>query len=163
MKKKMAKILAIGAVVLLAAGVALYFVHPLAPVLLLFSVVVQGMVAFGVMRAGFNGSYRQRAEERRRQFLKNGDAEKWLAGEEAEAAAAGYRYWSPAGKSLSALNRAEILLLLGRAEDAAGALAQALPDKLEKPDKKRAALLEARLLQGPPYPVQGVHTGEETP
>lgn len=136
----------IGAVVLLAVLAALlYLVHPLGPLFLLLSVLVQAPIIFGISRHNFKTSYIQRSEQRRAEYEKEGDGEAWLAAEEAEARSVGYKYWSRAGRSLNALNRADALCAVGREADGRAALEQAEYMRLEAPDRKRYDALAERL------------------
>lgn len=122
---------------LLGLGVGLYFIHPLAPVLLVLSVGIQIPIILRLMHARSTGSYRQRADARRRRYAQDADAERWLAAEEQEAAGPGVRFWSPAGRMLSLLNRAEALCALRRRAEAAILLGQVEPDALDEADRPR--------------------------
>lgn len=124
------------AIFLLVEGL-LYLVHPLVPVLLLGSLLIQAPIIWGFFRRNFNMGYRQRAAQRRERYKECGDAEAWLAGEERETRMPGYRYWSRGGKALVALNCAEALLALGRRDDAGARLAEVDRPRLEPDDQQR--------------------------
>ncbi len=107
-----------------------YWLHPLAPLLLVGSLLIQAPIALGMARRGGGKSYAQRAAARRVQWLQNQDAAAWLAAEEKEAAGRGFLVWSRGARALNHLARAEALCALGRKYDAAELLAALEPDAL---------------------------------
>lgn len=123
--------------VLLALGVGLYFVHPLAPLALLLSLLIQLPIIFLLAKSSLNSSYRDRAYQRRQLYLKDGDAEALWEGERKEAASVGYRYWSRGTKTLCQLNQAEALVALDRHDEAAEHLALAEEEKLDSHSRER--------------------------
>ncbi len=128
-------------------GAVLYFIHPMAPLFLVASLLIQAPLVWVLSRASLGSSYRERAAARRQQYEKDGNAEAWVAGEEKEAASIGYKYWSKAGKSMCELNRADGLVHLGRKGDAGQALAQVAPQKLAAQDRVRYEELSQKLEQ----------------
>lgn len=151
MKKRKWLILLIVVLVLLAACFGLWFVHPFAPLVLLASLLIQLPIVFGIITVTFGSAYRDRAWERRQQYLKDGDAEAWLQGEETEAKAVQQRYWSRGGKTLASLNRAEAMFAAGQGERAAALLAAADPKFLSGDDRKRLLTLLNQLTNNLPY------------
>ncbi len=137
MKNRPLRVLFIAAGLFAALAAALYFVHPMAPLLLLASLVVQLPIIAGLTRAGLASGYRERAAARRRRYDEDGDAGAWLAGEEAEAAAPGYRFWSSAARAQCALSRAEAMAALGRGNEAAALLAELPEDRLPETERAR--------------------------
>lgn len=107
------------AVLVLAVFAAiLYFFHPMAPVFLLLSMVIQLPIIYFVMRYTSSNSYADRVWERKKQFEKDGDAAAWLKQEQREADAPGFQYWSKKGRNRNMLIRANLLHIL---EEQAGA------------------------------------------
>lgn len=136
----------IGAALLLLGVLALlYLAHPLGPVLFVGSLLIQTPIVALFLKTKSGGSYRARAAARRKRFEETGNAEEWLAAEKREANGAGMKYFSPEGKALSAINRADALLQLGRINEAAAMLAQAEDDKPAEQDRPRFAMLEQQI------------------
>ncbi|NLW79668.1 MAG: hypothetical protein GXY32_09710 [Ruminococcaceae bacterium] len=138
MKKKRPVLRTVVALVIfLAIEALLYLVHPLVPVLVLGSVLIQAPIIWGIFRRNFNMGYRQRAAQRRERYKESGDAEAWLAGEQRETRMPGYKYWSRGGKALVALNCADALLAMGRRDAAGAQLAEVDRPRLEPDDQQR--------------------------
>lgn len=128
---------------LLCAGAALYWVHPLAPLFLLLSVLIQLPIILLITRASFTSSYNDRVWARKEQYEKDGDAAAWLAQEQAEAKGVGFRYWSSKGRMRNMLLRAKLLTELGQKDQAALLLAEIIPGKLSAEDQAGYAGLVA--------------------
>lgn len=126
-------------------AVVLYFFHPLAPLVLLASLLVQAPIIAIVSRVNMTRGYEDRAYERLVQYKKDGDAAAFLAAEEREAGGAGFAYWSPRAKNLSRLNRAGLLADLGRPADAALLLADVDTKTLDKTNRQRFDEITARM------------------
>lgn len=150
---KPARILLVALPVLLVLAAALYFVHPVAPLLLLFSLLVQLPIIAALVSSSFTGSYRQRAEERLRRYGADGDAAAWLAEEQAEAKGVGFAYWSSAGRALNTIARAEALCALGRRDEAAALLDAVEAARVDKRDAERYGALR-RQLRGLPAALE---------
>ena len=167
MKAGQTKYWVIGVVALTAACIGLYFVHPYAPLVLLLSLLIQAPLVWVITHGRLNRGYQERAEQRRKDYEMDGDAEKWLRGEEAEANSVGYRYWSPNSRMKSVLNRAEPLLALGRGREAAQLLAEVEPARLDGPSVARYEELMCVLRSGcpasPQKPALGKGNEQEKP
>lgn len=137
--------------VLAAACFGLWFIHPYAPLALLLSLAIQLPLIYGILHVTVGSAYKDRAWERRQQYLKDGDAEEWLRGEETEARSVQYRYWSRGGRTLAALNRAEAAWAAGQKEKAAAALAAADPKYLSRDDEARSRKLLGQMTNREPY------------
>lgn len=123
--------------VLVLLAVVLFFVHPLAPLVLLLSVLIQLPIVYIISQVNMNKGYEDRAFARKTQHEKDKDAAAWLQEEEKEAAGAGFKYWSKRAKSLSALNRAQLLLEMEMPRQAAALLAQVQENKIDKINRQR--------------------------
>lgn len=143
MKREVLKYLLPLAAVLLALGVALFFFHPLAPLLLLLSILVQAGVLWLVLRNTQNTAYGARLDARRAQFDEDGDAETWLAQENAEASSLFRIFWSGYTRRQNTLARADLLHLTGREDEAQAVLAQVDGKALTATDRKHYAVLNA--------------------
>ncbi|MGD9559741.1 MAG: hypothetical protein AB7V55_03940 [Oscillospiraceae bacterium] len=121
---------------LVLAGL-LWLLHPLAPVLLLGSLLIQLPLIWGVARRQFAVGYRRRAAQRRAAWRAGGPAAAFLQAEQQEADAPAFRHWSRGAKALSALCRAEALWALGRGHEAAALLAGLQREKLEADEQQR--------------------------
>lgn len=128
-------------------AVILYFVNPLAPLLLVLSLVVQVPLIVIITRTSMAGSYADRAHARRQAFEKDGNAAAWLAGEENEAHSIAFRYLSKTGKMRNALNRAQPLCLLGRTEEAARLLEEVNPARLVRQEVERYEAIQQCIQQ----------------
>ena len=140
-----------------ALGVGLFFVNPLAPLLLLASLAIQLPIVVSITRVNLGAGYRDRAFERRRSCREGGDAAEWLAAEEREAAGLGYKYWSRATRDLSLLNRAEPLALLGRGHEAAELLAELEEKRLDGYNRGRFDEIVALIREKPASAGQTHH------
>lgn len=124
-------------------GVVLYFLHPLGPLFLLLSLLIQAPLVFVISRVNYNSAYLERAAQRREEYAQTGDARVWLEGEEKEARSIGFKYWSSKGRALNTLNRAAALAALGENQQCAALLVSIETAKLSK----QAALEYQRLQQ----------------
>ncbi len=124
-------------IVFVVLAVVLYFFHPLAPLFLLASLLIQIPIVLVVSRVNMNKGYEDRSFERRLQYQQDGDAAAFFAAEEREAGGAGFAYWSPRAKALSRLCRAELLCELRRGSEAAELLAAIDEKKLDKAGRQR--------------------------
>lgn len=145
MKNKKKIYLGIFLAIFIAIEIALYFVHPFAPAIVFLSFLVQAPIIFLLFKAKTNGSYEERAAKRKEVFNEDHDAEKWLKKEEAETVSIGYKYWSKSGKSLSALNRAEISKLLKQNDQVVELLSQVQAEKLSDENQQRFLALEKEM------------------
>ena len=132
-------------IVVAVLAVILYFVHPLAPLVLLASLLVQVPIIVIVTRVNMTHGYEDRAYERSVQYKKDGDAAACLAAEEREASSAGFEYWSPRAKNLSRLNRAGLLADLDRPAEAALLLADIDTKAIDKTNRQRFDEITARM------------------
>lgn len=145
LKAKKNLIVTVFIVVLLLLSVLLYLLHPLAPLFLLASVLVQLPLIWIVSRMTFTKSYQQRWEDRQKAFLKDQNAEEWLQQEEKEAKSTGFQYWSGKGKSKNYLTQADLLLQLKRTADAKEILQLVNTAKLTKQDRNLFLQIESQL------------------
>lgn len=99
-------------------GVVLYFIHPFAPVLLAASILIQLPLVWILTSSSYNSAYRERSEQNRQKYMKSRDAGHWLEQEDKEASSFGYRFLNQAAKQQNAIIRAELLLQLGRRDEA---------------------------------------------
>lgn len=125
------------AVILLLILFAAYRINPYAPLFVILSLLIQAPIIYGVARVVFGKSYRQRAKERRDKFLKDGDLALCLQQEENEASSAEFAHWSLGGRYANYINRAELLLLAERREEAWTLLFCINPSYLNTEDKER--------------------------
>ena len=107
---------------LLVLAVLLYWVNPLAPLLLLLSIIIQAPLIYLIARYTYSGGYRDRVLARREKNKEDGDDAGWLEKEEQEAASFGYRLLPAKDKAENILLRAGLLLNLGRRDEAAQTL-----------------------------------------
>lgn len=156
----MKKVLIIGIVFLGLAVVAaaLYQLHPLAPVMLGISLLVQAPLIVLIGQAALKGSYAQRAASRRAAFAASKDAKAWLEEETRESQSPGYRYWSPTGKALAALNRAEAAYAAGQTDLSLPLLAGVAVHKLPPQEQARYHKMLENLTNGKPYQPTWGHT-----
>lgn len=138
-------VVAVGCAALLVF-IALYFVHPLAPLLLLASLLVQFPFIYLSLKAGFGKSYRQRAQKRYEEFLKTGDAAAWFLAEQREAAAKEVRHWSRAGRSLLAFNLARAAFAAGQTEEMLAALGRVEPAALPPEERRQYGLFMEKIV-----------------
>lgn len=111
MKKKYGIILVILFVAICVILFAFNWVYFL---LFIFFIVIQ-LPFIGIMfKKNTNKSYLERAEMRRQNYVKNKNAEQWLAEEKKETKNIGYKYWSKRGLNTSILNQAIPLFLTGQ-------------------------------------------------
>lgn len=150
MKKKPPLYLVVIGLVFVGLCIVLYFIHPLAPLLLLASVLIQGPIVYAITLAKMNGSYQERAYQRQTQYEKDKDAAAWLKQEQQEAASVGFKYWSSRSRCLNALNQAQPLTALGRLEEARVYMDQVEPGKLDKSDRDRFSALQAQWAENAP-------------
>lgn len=139
------------AAALLGVGALLWLAHPLAPWLLVLTLAVQVPLVAAIGRRRMAQSYRQRTAARRIAFLQGGSAAAWLAQEEKEAAAAGYRVWSRGSRALCCLARCEALLALARRDEAATMLAEAEACGVAPQDRPRYEELLASFSSSIPF------------
>ena len=137
MKIVVSKYLVPTGIVLLGLGVILYFLHPLAPLLLVASILIQAPVVWLLVASSYRNSYKDRTRERIKDFEKDNDAQKWLKQEEMELKSIGRKYWSKSGESLSALNRAQIYAVLGNWQQASELLGVVQEKRLSSLDTPR--------------------------
>lgn len=131
------------ALVLVAVGVVLFFINPLAPLLLLLSVAIQAGILWLVLRNAQNTAYDARLDARRAQFAEDGDADAWLRQEDAEAASLARVFWSRYTKRQNALARAELLHLAGREDEARAVLAEVDEKAVTARDRENYTVLAA--------------------
>lgn len=137
-KSKKKKIIIASIFVFVGTEIALYFLHPVVPLLVLLSLAIQFPIIWGLFKAKTGTSYAQRWQERKYQFQQDNDVEKWLLQEQLETKNIGYEYWSAKSKSLCFLQQAELWLLLNKPVEARECLAKVIPGKLNAKDKQRA-------------------------
>ncbi|MFV0353199.1 MAG: hypothetical protein ACK5JF_12970 [Oscillospiraceae bacterium] len=135
-KRKIIGLVAVLFVLALVMGLLCIF-NPFAPLIVVLSLLIQAPLIYGIGQVVFGKSYQKRTEERREKFLKDNNLDSFLLEEEKEAKGPGFAYWSLAGKYTNYLNRAELLLLAQRQEDAMQLLAQVDPRRLRQEDKER--------------------------
>ncbi len=133
------------AIVLVVIGVLLYLLHPLAPLLLVLSVLIQAPLVWHYFRVSYAKGFQQREQERKQQYEEDGNAAAWLALEEADAASVGYKYWARAYRDENALNRACLLVKLGRGQEAQALLDGLEPAKLTRTNRNRYGGIAAEL------------------
>ena len=145
--------------------VLLYFLHPLGPVVLLISLAIQVPIIWVVTRTSMTKGYEDRAYERRQQFQIDGDAQAFLEMEEQEAGGAGFTYWSRRAKSLSALNRAELLTELDRQDEAAVLLADVDTKAIDRENRRRfdEAVEKARAKNAARYDARDAAASAQEP
>ncbi len=103
--------------VLVAICVGLWFLHPIAPLLIVLSLAVQLPVAYALMRKRLTSGYLKRTEGYRKELLQSGDANAWLCAEQGETLAKEYSLWHKKLRLLNLLNRAEALAMLGQKDE----------------------------------------------
>lgn len=113
--------------IFVAIAILLFILQPLAPLLLLLSVIIQAPLIYYYIHSAYKRTFQQNEATRRAQFEADGDAALWLAVEEREARSTTFRYWPRSSRDGNTLTRVELLLELGRGEEA-----QALLESLEQ-------------------------------
>lgn len=113
--------------VFVAIGILLFCFHPLAPLLLVLSVLIQAPLVWYYIRSAYAKSSKDKEKTRKCQFEQDGDAEAWLALEEQDAKSVTFRYWPRASRDGNVLNRVELLIRLEKIPEA-----QELVDTLEQ-------------------------------
>lgn len=127
-------------------SLVLLWFHPLAPLLLWASVLLQAPIIYLISRTNYDAAYRERQHQRREAYEKDGDAAAFLAQEEHEATSFGYRLLTAKSRSDNRLNCAELLLALNRPPAEAEALLQALGgEKLNEAQATRLSTLQEQL------------------
>lgn len=126
--------------IFIVLSVVLYFFHPIAPLLLWASILIQAPIIYLISRVNFDSAYRDRLYERRQRYQKEestAEAETILEQEEREARSFGYHLLSRWSRQQNALFRAELMLALDRTDDAALLLDTLNAEKLKPADLER--------------------------
>lgn len=117
--------------------VILYFFHPLAPLLLLASIIIQAPIIFFISKVSIDSGYRDRLYERKQQYKIDGDTEAFLDKEEKEAQSVFFKILNKSSRRQNLLTRAELLHTLSRGEEGRTLLAEIDPGKLSPLDLDR--------------------------
>lgn len=132
---------------LLLSGWLLYLIHPVGPLLLLGTLVIQAPLIWLFVRRAPGYGYPKRTAARRQQYRQDGDAEAWLAAEKEDYRTAKTGGWPPARWALLCLNCADAAKEAGQTRQAAEYLRQVDSAKLPPEAKPRYAELAAALVK----------------